>query len=181
QFPWFSERHDPETRYDPWSAEGQALLETESTERLQLMWHQAVGVYRILSNLFEHKQMLVMDEVGVGKTIQAIGSIAMYRYLQLLFEENKTYPESFGKWLCTDFFKSDCDKFYRKTVKDAIPVPKRGTSVVVSQFTLFSQERKYAMFVFDEAHYARTYNILRVGTMELSRRARMTVALTATP
>ena len=103
QFPWFSERHDPETRYDPWSAEGQALLETESTERLQLMWHQAVGVYRILSNLFEHKQMLVMDEVGVGKTIQAIGSIAMYRSLQLLFEGNKTYPESFGKWLCTDF------------------------------------------------------------------------------
>ena len=77
--------------------------------------------------------------------------------------------------------KSDCDKFYRKTVKDAIPVPRRGTSMVVSQYTLFSQERKFALFVFDEAHYARTYNILRVGTMELSRRARMTIALTATP
>jgi len=79
---------------------------------LALRWHQLCGVHRFLSHVsspsrpslpplpdqVHHRQgLLISDEVGIGKTAQALGGISQIIYWASLATENSPFPEVHGK------------------------------------------------------------------------------------
>ncbi|OSC96331.1 hypothetical protein PYCCODRAFT_1379379 [Trametes coccinea BRFM310] len=97
-FPFFNQKQDPAGIHLPWSEEGRAALHSDEATELAPFWHQWVGVLKITDNMMAHKNVLLMDQVGVGKTMQAIGAIATYEWLRLTFKQKGRYPDRFGKF-----------------------------------------------------------------------------------
>lgn len=100
KIPFFQEWTDPDALIDPWSAEGQTWLKdsTKGQHPLKPRWHQLVGIYRMLQRIFENKPVLLMDGVGLGKTMQAVGAIACLTYYRKHFEVKKQFPGDFGEY-----------------------------------------------------------------------------------
>ncbi|EKM49018.1 uncharacterized protein PHACADRAFT_202111, partial [Phanerochaete carnosa HHB-10118-sp] len=75
-----SDWRDPYLLYTTWTNH----LECPEERKLpcNLKWHQLVGLCRLVEAVFDNKSLLVMDEVGVGKTLQVIALIA-YRIMSL--------------------------------------------------------------------------------------------------
>jgi hypothetical protein len=73
-----------------------ALMETIDLEPVTPTWHQLVGILRMLQLSFEGKPVLLMDEVGVGKTLQAAGLIAMLTYYRRFKTRTGKFPGAFG-------------------------------------------------------------------------------------
>lgn len=95
--PFFNTKQDPEGDDDPWSAKGLAALEAPTAVPLQPRWHQWVGVLRIMDNMFSGKHMLLMDQVGVGKSMQAVGAIAMYQYQRMYWQRHGRHTDHFSE------------------------------------------------------------------------------------
>lgn len=95
--PFFNEKQDAIGELDAWSEEGLAALRVETAVPLGPRWHQWVGIVKIMDNLFDKKNILIMDDVGVGKTLQAVGAIAMYEYQRLHYKTHGKYTERFGE------------------------------------------------------------------------------------
>lgn len=104
QLPFFQQWADPNSIIDPWSNEGQAWLNDPDKGRVPLKprWHQLVGIFRMLENAFDGKATLLMDGVGLGKTMQAVGTIACLSYYRVYYGKKGDYPCHFGK--CYMFF-----------------------------------------------------------------------------
>ncbi|KAF9443968.1 hypothetical protein P691DRAFT_808051 [Macrolepiota fuliginosa MF-IS2] len=73
----------------------------EEIERLRLHWHQLAGVHSILRSIFTTTKsenhvtgILVADEVGLGKTAQAVTLIAMLNQAIWIQEPERTYSTS---------------------------------------------------------------------------------------
>ncbi|KIO00769.1 hypothetical protein M404DRAFT_151725 [Pisolithus tinctorius Marx 270] len=98
RLPFFQQWTDPDGMIDPWSDEGQAWLQnmTEKRESLQPRWHQLVGIYRMLERVFEGKPILLMDGVGLGKTLQVLGVIACLAYYRYVYAKKKAFPGDFA-------------------------------------------------------------------------------------
>lgn len=96
--PGFNLKVDPYGLTTPWTAEGRAVLDSEQARMLLLHWHQKVGLLRMLENLLQAMPILLMDEVGVGKTAQGLALIAMYVMYHAYHEkpENQGFPGMFG-------------------------------------------------------------------------------------
>ena len=98
-FPYFNELmdmtedgvtpHDVE-EWDAWVKKG-------NVGPLKPKWHQVVGVYAMLTNMLEGKPVLLMDEVGVGKTMQAFGLMVMRAYLIKMVNDGGRLPKKWGK------------------------------------------------------------------------------------
>ena len=61
---------------------------------LTLHWHQWIGIVKIMVSLFEGDRVLLMDAVGLGKTMQVVGVIALldfYRTHKQTQEREKPY------------------------------------------------------------------------------------------
>lgn len=97
ELPFFNTKQDPIGELDPWSEAGQAALEHESATPLAPKWHQWVGILKMMDNMFDGKNILVMDEVGVGKSLQAVGAIAMYEYQRLYYKSSGLHAPRFGE------------------------------------------------------------------------------------
>ena len=54
------------------------------------------GFRRMMEQLFIKMALLLMDEVGVGKTIQAIGGIETYNYQRAHYESRGCFAGRFG-------------------------------------------------------------------------------------
>lgn len=85
------------SEHDPWSEAGQKLLGGSEARELKLFWHQGIGVLKIMDNLMAGRNLLVMDGVGVGKTLQAVASIALYEWLKDFKEQEKRYPRRWSE------------------------------------------------------------------------------------
>ncbi|KIN93226.1 hypothetical protein M404DRAFT_74152, partial [Pisolithus tinctorius Marx 270] len=98
QLPFFQRWTDPDDLIDPWSEEGKAWLANmpDKREPLQPRWHQLVGIYRMLERAFEGKPVLLMDGVGLGKTLQVLGTIACIAYYRRAFTLKGLFPGDFG-------------------------------------------------------------------------------------
>jgi SNF2 family DNA or RNA helicase len=94
--PLFNRLQDPESAHDPWTDEGGKWLQDHG-EPLTLRWHQLVGVVKMLHNAFDNKPTLLMDEVGLGKTIQVTAFFAVLSYYREHFAAHGSYPGSFGQ------------------------------------------------------------------------------------
>lgn len=65
---------------------------------LQPRWHQLVGMFKMLVNIFDDKPTLLMDEVGLGKTMQVVGVIAILDFYRTFYKTNNYFPGYFRKW-----------------------------------------------------------------------------------
>ena len=105
--PGFNRKEDPNGLTDPWTPEGRAELEKDTAVPLTLRWHQKVGVLRMQEQLYAGKPLLLMDEVGVGKTAQAIAAIAKYAYDRAYYSRCMAFPGMFST--CHDVLHATAD------------------------------------------------------------------------
>lgn len=96
--PFFQEWTDPDAMIESWTDAGEKWLQTADggRERLVPRWHQLVGILRMLQRGFDRQPVLVMDGVGIGKTLQAIGLIACLAFYRNHFEKHGHFPGIFG-------------------------------------------------------------------------------------
>lgn len=97
--PGFNTREDPTGRIDPWSTEGVRYLADPNSDAIPFgpQWHQLLGATGMLLRKFRGRGTLLMDEVGVGKTMQVIIVQMMLIYLRSYKEAHGTYPPLFSK------------------------------------------------------------------------------------
>jgi hypothetical protein len=98
ELPWFNNRIDPFGLRNPWKAEDEEWLRDDNnTVELQARWHQWLGILRLIERFWQGKNMLLMDEVGLGKTLQVVGALTILAYFREFYEEKGRFPGAFGK------------------------------------------------------------------------------------
>ena len=97
--PGFNTREDPNGKIDPWSPEGVKFLADPNSDAIPFgpQWHQLLGATGMLLRKFRGRGTLLMDEVGVGKTMQVIVLQMFLIYLRSYREAHNTYPPLFSK------------------------------------------------------------------------------------
>lgn len=99
KFPFFNPQYDPCAIIDPWTLEGRLWVEDGAhNSPLQLQWHQMVGVLKMVHNAFEGLPVLLMDGVGLGKTIQVAAVIAVLTYYREFYAAHDHFPGCFRKF-----------------------------------------------------------------------------------
>lgn len=82
----------------PWDkTEWAKVIADQAEVALRPHWHQLVGILKILVTHSKENAIMVMDQVGIGKTMQAIGVIAMRWVLLKAQKEKKTLGGQMGK------------------------------------------------------------------------------------
>lgn len=95
--PFFNAKQDPDGHHNSWSDEGAKWLRVASNGiPLNLRWHQIVGLLKMVENAFSRKPVLLMDGVGLGKTILVAAFIAILSWYRDYFEINGRFPGKFG-------------------------------------------------------------------------------------
>ena len=94
--PFFNHYQDPEGIRDAWSPGALEALKKQEMP-LETFRHQWLGVQKGVDNMLSGRNLLLMDQVGVGKTMQAIGMIAMYEWLRQYFAKHSSYPPRYGE------------------------------------------------------------------------------------
>jgi hypothetical protein len=99
RLPFFQTRSDPDAAIDPWSEEGQQWLDdpTNRAQSLAPRWHQLVGILRLIDRFLDGKPVMLMDGVGVGKTMQAVGLIACLAHYKEHYKKHGKFPGKFCK------------------------------------------------------------------------------------
>lgn len=96
--PFFNDTEDSSGIHDPWTEEGKLWLQTpENGKELFVRWHQRVGLLKILINLFDGKSTFLLDEVGLGKTIQVTSNIATLTYYRDFYAYHGSFPGIFSQ------------------------------------------------------------------------------------
>jgi hypothetical protein len=98
KIPLFNEVQDPDGERDPWNPEWRQWFDDpKNTMPLEPRWHQLVGMLSIVERLFQGHPVLLMDGVGLGKTMQMVGVIALLAYFREYYAIHSRFPGSFGK------------------------------------------------------------------------------------
>ncbi|KAF5379543.1 hypothetical protein D9615_006663 [Tricholomella constricta] len=95
--PFFNNFTDPMNLYTPWTPDGVEFFH-DPASRLEVFaprWHQLVGILKLVQLSFAGLPCLLMDEVGLGKTLQVIGTIAVLAYFRRHYAETRNFPGSF--------------------------------------------------------------------------------------
>lgn len=98
--PGFNTLQDPNGIVDPWQVnEWKALVEKGKVTPLEPFWHQIVGIAELADRAIAGKPTLLMDEVGVGKTLQVVGLNSVYAQYHDYYKLNKCFPGNYSKYL----------------------------------------------------------------------------------
>lgn len=92
----FNTVEDPDGVTDPWTNEWEQFAESPRAVPFGPRWHQLVGMVKLMHHTISGQPMLLMDEVGIGKTMQVIGTIALYSVFRLYYRKNGFFPGAFG-------------------------------------------------------------------------------------
>ncbi|KAG1838807.1 P-loop containing nucleoside triphosphate hydrolase protein [Suillus subalutaceus] len=93
KIPFFNLLQDPYGNCDPWTESGQTWLkDPKNGEPLALRWHQLVGLIKMVKNAFSGSPVLLMDEVGLGKTIQVTALIALLAFYREFYAVHNCFP-----------------------------------------------------------------------------------------
>jgi hypothetical protein len=85
-------RIDIDNRADPWDTKAYTEVHGES---LHLKHHQLTAIIKHIDNAFKGKPILLMDTVGLGKTLTIAATWCVLRAFQAWYEEFQDYP---GRW-----------------------------------------------------------------------------------
>ncbi|TFY76434.1 hypothetical protein EWM64_g7578 [Hericium alpestre] len=111
--PFFNTTVDPEGVVTPWEAQAWAAL-SPAPVPFAPRWHQLAGILKILNNIITRQPTLNMDAVGLGKTLQAVGAIAVYAWLVDL---TMTIPEQGGEGQLPGMFANCKSIFVRQRAR----------------------------------------------------------------
>ncbi|KAG2343746.1 hypothetical protein BDR05DRAFT_883628 [Suillus weaverae] len=102
QLPFFQTHTDPNGAIVPWSEEGQAWLDDTLNEAPLLAphWHQLVGILRMVDRALLGEPVMLMDGVGIGKTMQAVGVIACLAHYYDYYKMHNRFPGKFASRIC---------------------------------------------------------------------------------
>ena len=100
RIPGLQEDIDPTGKLNSWENLEEFLAAKAAGKLipLEVKWHQMVGIHKMITNAFEGKPVLLMDEVGVGKTLQVIATILMLANFRDYYDQNHNFPGSFSKY-----------------------------------------------------------------------------------
>ncbi|KAG2354761.1 hypothetical protein BDR07DRAFT_1305104, partial [Suillus spraguei] len=95
KLPFFQTRSDR-------SEEGQQWLDNPASpaQNLAPQWHQLVGILRLIDRALDGRPVMLMDGVGVGKTMQAVGLIACLAHYREHYRKHCKFPGKFAQRLC---------------------------------------------------------------------------------
>jgi hypothetical protein len=65
-------------------------------KEFHMRWHQLVGTVKLLERALTSDPVLLMDDVGLGKTTQVLAMFAMLEYYRKYHELHMRYPS--GNW-----------------------------------------------------------------------------------
>ena len=77
---------------DPWSEEAQKALSGPGATDLRLYRHQLLFIIKFFDCMFSGHNLLCMDGVGIGKTIQTVAAMEMYMWLRQLRAKEGRLP-----------------------------------------------------------------------------------------
>ncbi|KAH8069438.1 hypothetical protein BXZ70DRAFT_867509, partial [Cristinia sonorae] len=97
----FNKTMDPVGKLNPWQHE-EEFNQLTTKVPVQLKWHQWVGVHKMVVNAFQGKPILLMDDVGVGKTIQVITAMVVLRNFHHYHTQHGKFPGAFGEFDSTE-------------------------------------------------------------------------------
>ena len=69
----------------------------EELRGLSPRWHQLVGIVKIVFHAFKGEPLMLMDEVGVGKTLQLVGAFCVLNFFHDFYAKNKKFPGAYGE------------------------------------------------------------------------------------
>jgi SNF2 family DNA or RNA helicase len=95
--PFFNKRLDTLHGRHFWEDEALASQINDSGSPLDPRWHQLVGIVKMLTNCFQRRPVLLMDDVGIGKTLQVIGLVAVLAYYRQHFAQHARFPGKIGE------------------------------------------------------------------------------------
>lgn len=96
QIPNFNAVLDPRGEKTLWDDADWFADESNETIACNPRWHQLVGIVTMLERAFNNKNVLLMDEVGLGKTMQIVGMIAILTSFREYYEEKGHFPGAFS-------------------------------------------------------------------------------------
>ncbi|KDQ63886.1 hypothetical protein JAAARDRAFT_118513 [Jaapia argillacea MUCL 33604] len=151
----------------------QSADETE-LEPLRLKWHQLIALVTLLFRAFEGKPMLLMDDVGVGKTIQILALFATIAY----FHDHRIKHGKFP-----GVFRDDFVRLFAldKRNPSVVPKPKHGDVVFQKNRADTIWRADYNFVAIDEIHVTRNNNEKYFAAMALGKVTHCKIGLTATP
>ena len=95
--PMFNVNQDPDGGRDPWDPQYRSwFADSKNTIPLTPRWHQLVGITGMIERMFAGHPILLMDGVGLGKTLQVVGVITVLTQFREFYEANKRFPGAFG-------------------------------------------------------------------------------------
>jgi hypothetical protein len=95
--PSVSRRRDIDGNRDPWDEQNREWFQNQTnTIPFGPRWHQLVGVIKMLENVFRGLPVLLMDEVGLGKTLQIACLFATLVYFRVYYTLHGKFPGAFG-------------------------------------------------------------------------------------
>lgn len=71
----------------------QKALAERNLRRLEPRWHQIVGIAAIVRRVFEGRNVILADGVGVGKTLVCMGLMAYLRHLKIVDPKGEKRPK----------------------------------------------------------------------------------------
>ena len=81
-----------------WSDPQYMEANKSSLRPLAPRWHQLVGILKIVLQAFKQEPLMLMDQVGVGKTLQLVGAIVIFTFFRDFYAKNKSFPGGFGMY-----------------------------------------------------------------------------------
>lgn len=98
QIPGFNKVYDPDGNLDSRSPMWEEFCKTDRARPLEPRWHQVVGAYKMLKRVIAGESTLLLDGVGVGKTMQVVAVICLYIAFRRHFAVYGVFPGAFGKY-----------------------------------------------------------------------------------
>lgn len=96
--PLLNDKQDLSGMHDPWTDTGREWFSLpENGDPLVPQWHQLAGIMKMLDNFFASTPTLLMDDVGLGKTLQIVGFFAMLALYRDHHEKNGCFPGKFSE------------------------------------------------------------------------------------
>lgn len=94
----FNQFIDPINAADPWINSSWQDPNQSHPDRTSLRphWHQLVGILKMLNDIWQGKPIMLMDGVGLGKTLQVVGVMALLVYYRAVKAQTGDYPGIFS-------------------------------------------------------------------------------------